>query len=70
MNVDIAIKSPKFNKDGTIDCEIEHPVFGWIPFTASPVDVEPIGRSIFQGIVDGAAGDIQPYQDDTETPAP
>lgn len=24
--------------DGRIDCEIEHPLYGWIPFTADPAD--------------------------------
>ncbi|MEY4863804.1 MAG: hypothetical protein RLZ51_1899 [Pseudomonadota bacterium] len=24
--------------DGRIDCEIEHPILGWIPFTADPAD--------------------------------
>ena len=29
-----------------IDCEIEHPNFGWLPFTASPDDTEEHGRAI------------------------
>jgi len=32
--------------DGAIDCEIEHPVDGWVPFTARADDVEPNGVSI------------------------
>lgn len=32
------------------DCEINHPDFGWIPFTADPNDVEPHGRAIWQAI--------------------
>lgn len=32
------------------DCEINHPVFGWIPFTADPDDVEPHGRAIWRAI--------------------
>jgi len=36
-----------WNNVGTIDCEIEHPVHGWIPFTADPNDVESHGREIF-----------------------
>lgn len=38
--------------DGRIDCEINHPQFGWIPFTADPDDVEPHGREIWQAIKD------------------
>ena len=29
-----------------ISCEYEHPKFGWIPFTASPSDVERLGRDM------------------------
>lgn len=36
--------------DGRYDCEIEHPQFGWIPFTAAPDDVEPHGRAIWAAI--------------------
>lgn len=36
--------------DGRFDCEIEHPSFGWIPFTADPNDVEPHGREICAAI--------------------
>lgn len=38
-------------EDGRIDCEINHPRFGWIPFTADPNDVEPHGRAIHAEIV-------------------
>lgn len=38
------------NGDGTFDCEINHPQFGWIPFTADPNDVEPHGRAIWAAI--------------------
>ena len=31
---------------GMINCEYEHPQFGWIPFTADPSDVEQLGRDI------------------------
>lgn len=36
--------------DGRFDCEINHPQFGWIPFTADPNDVEPHGREICAAI--------------------
>lgn len=35
---------------GRFDCEINHPDFGWIPFTADPDDVEPHGRGIWTAI--------------------
>lgn len=39
----------------TIDCEIEHPQYGWIPFTASSDDVEQHGRDIFAQLSQGVA---------------
>lgn len=33
--------------NGVIDCELLHPISGWIPFTASPYDVEKYGRDLF-----------------------
>ena len=49
------VRNAKFTKNGAIDCEIEHPQFGWIPFTASPDDVEEHGRAIFEQLKDSAA---------------
>ena len=31
-------RNAKFLKNGWIDCEIEHPKYGWIPFTCNPED--------------------------------
>ena len=31
-------RNPAYNAYGTIDCEINHPQYGWIPFTADPND--------------------------------
>lgn len=33
------------------DCEIEHPKYGWIPFTASADDPEVEARTIYERIV-------------------
>lgn len=41
------IRNAKYNAIGSIDCEIEHDVFGWIPFTASKDDTEQSGREIY-----------------------
>lgn len=37
---------------GVIDCFIEHPVYGLIPFTASEDDVEELGRIIYNDIIE------------------
>lgn len=52
-------RNATYNRHGTIDCEINHPHFGWIPFTASPNDVEEIGRQIY---VELAKGEVAPYE--------
>lgn len=54
------VKNPRYNQHGTIDCDLEHPTFGWIPFTASPDDVEEHGRVIYQEILDSGV-EIEPY---------
>ena len=59
----IQIRNPIYSvPDGSIiDCEIEHSEYGWIPFTANPNDVEPIGRQIFDACVAGVAGPVASY---------
>jgi hypothetical protein len=51
-------KNAKYSENGLIDCEIEHPDFGWIPFTANPDDTERLGRDIYALAL---KGDIAPY---------
>lgn len=41
-------RNAKYNAAGTIDCEVEHPNFGWVPFTASPSDILAHGRDIYE----------------------
>jgi hypothetical protein len=52
-------KGPKFTLNGDIDCEIKHLKFGWIPFTASPVDPAKHGRDIYALII--AEGGVAPF---------
>ena len=53
-------RNSQYNHAGTIDCEINHAVYGWIPFTASPNDPEQHGRDIFEAVKDIAAPYIPP----------
>lgn len=39
--------------EGGFDCEILHPKFGWIPFTATSEDSEDHGREIYHAIDKG-----------------
>lgn len=43
----VNIKNPKYNAFGTIDVEYQHPVYGWIPFTANPSDTEVVSKEIY-----------------------
>ena len=54
-------RNPKHNADNTIDMEIEHPVYGWIPFTASPDDVEELGRVLHAAAIAGELGPVAAY---------
>lgn len=47
-------RNAAFTANGYIDMEISHPVYGWIPFTASPDDVEPLGPELFAAAQDSA----------------
>ena len=44
-----AFRNPVYSSaDGQqINMEINHPAHGWIPFTASPEDVEELGRALY-----------------------
>lgn len=50
MNIQIEWRNVAPLEDGRFDCEIFHPEFGWIPFTADQNDVELHGRQIWQAI--------------------
>lgn len=44
-----------------INCEINHPDYGWIPFTASPNDPEEHGRNIHAACLAGEHGAVAAY---------
>jgi len=46
MKVNTPIRNARPLPDGGVDCEILHPAFGWIPFTARDSDPEPHGKAI------------------------
>jgi hypothetical protein len=51
-------RNPVYAADGRINVEVNHPTFGWVPFTASPNDVEAHGREIFAA---ASEGPVAPY---------
>ena len=46
----IEFRKPVRNANGGIDCEVNHPVLGWVPFTARHDDPTPHGRAIYDAI--------------------
>lgn len=61
-------KNPIYTETGAINCEIEHPDHGWIPFTADPSDCEEYGRALFDEIE--AKGGVAPYEPPPPPPPP
>lgn len=41
------IRNAIHTQDGLIDCEVNHPVHGWIPFTASPDDTTELAVAVW-----------------------
>lgn len=58
-------RNPKHNAFGGIDMEINHPAYGWIPFSADPGDIEPIGAEMYAAAMKKAA----PAEPHPEPPA-
>jgi hypothetical protein len=54
-------RNPKHTASGSIEMEIDHPTYGWIPFAASPNDCEAHGRELYQRAIDGEFGTIELY---------
>lgn len=52
------IRNPKFNARGSIDCEVDDPKHGWIPFTADPNDTELAGTLVYDAAI---AMEPEPY---------
>lgn len=59
-------RNPQYNQFGTIDLEIDHPVYGWIPYTADPTD--PACAEIFTKALAGEFGAVAPYVAPVPTP--
>lgn len=66
------VRNPQYsNADGTtIDVELNHPEYGWMPFTASPDDPEELGRDIYAAAIAGEYGPVAPYVAPPPEPEP
>lgn len=54
-------RNPKYTANGSVDMEVNHPVYGWIPFTASPNDTEQLGKDLYAQAIAGTLGAIAAY---------
>lgn len=52
-------RNPKYGAFNTIDLEIEHQIYGWIPFTADPSD--PAGAELYAAAQSGDFGSVAEY---------
>jgi hypothetical protein len=52
-------RNPQQTADGAIDIELDHPIYGWIPFTASPND--PHGADLYAQALAGNFGPVAEY---------
>lgn len=43
----IELRNPVYTSTGLIDIEVNHPEYGWIPFTANPLDSMSYGKDIY-----------------------
>lgn len=60
----LSARNPRYTKsdESEITLEIEHPSFGWIPFTARPDDLEKHGRELFEMAKNKNFGEVKEYE--------
>lgn len=63
------IRNAKAIADGVIDVEVNHPDFGWVPFTAVEGSDDPVVSEVWAQIQNGEAGEVAPA-DPVVTPVP
>ena len=55
------IRSLRHNAVGSFDCELEHPTFGWIPYTSAANDPDLEAQILYEAILRGQFGEPAPY---------
>lgn len=53
-------RNPKWTTQDTIEVEVEHDEFGWIPFNATPYDEFAHGRELFELLSTTYADQVEP----------
>ena len=59
-------RNAKYIDDTRIDCEIEHPVHGWIPYTLDPADTDMTVNNDELLAAMASAGDVAAYVPPTQ----
>lgn len=61
-------RNPKFVAENTIDCELDHPEYGWIPFTCDPDDTGAMFdvKELFNRMKDEAEPFVPPTPEEIE----
>lgn len=59
------VRNVKDLGDGRFDCEVEHPKYGWIPYTAGAGDNEEHGKQLLADIKAGKFGAPAPFDPDS-----
>jgi len=54
----LSAKNPKYTKDGGIELEVEFAEVGFLPFLASPNDIETHGRDLYNRAMVGEFGTV------------
>lgn len=64
-------QNPKLLENGWIECEIEHPEYGWIPFTCDPNDTGALfdTAALFAEMQPHAAPYVPPTQEELDAMA-
>ena len=57
---EIVFRNPKWTAKDTIEVEVEHDEYGWIPFNASPDDDVAHGRELFETLSIKYAAQVVP----------
>lgn len=52
--IELEMKNPRKNRDGSIDVDVNHPEMGWVAFTATQDD--PTGSEVYAKAITGAFG--------------
>lgn len=54
-------RNARYIDEARIDCEIEHPVYGWVPYTLDPADVDmTVNNEDLLALME-ERGDVFPY---------